>query len=133
MSSEQAEVVRAQWEAYNRGDMDAFLAPVDPDCEFHEDPSFPEAGVYRGPEEIRAYISQFREAMADHSFEIQEVRDLGSEVIALLHERARGKASGVEVDIRPAFVYRFRSDKIVWARAYLDRSKALADAGLSSA
>jgi ketosteroid isomerase-like protein len=71
--------------------------------------------------------------MADHSFEIQEVRDLGSEVIALLHERARGKASGVEVDIRPAFVYRFRSDKIVWARAYLDRSKALADAGLSSA
>lgn len=132
MSREQAEIVRAQWEAYNRGDIDAFLAPVDPECEFHEDPAFPEAGVYRGPEEIRAYISHFREAMADHSFEIEEVRDLGSAVIALLHERARGKASGVEVDIQPAFVYRFRDEKIVWARAYLDRSKALADPGLST-
>jgi ketosteroid isomerase-like protein len=132
VSGEQAEIVRAQWEAYNRGDMDAFLAPIDPDCEFHEDPAFPEAGVYRGPEEIRAYISQFREAMADHSFEIEEVRDLGSAVIALLHERARGRASGVEVDLRPAFVCRFRGQKIVWARAYLDRAQALADAGQRS-
>jgi uncharacterized protein len=128
VSRERAEIVRRQWEAYNRGDMGAFLEPIDPDCEFHEDPAFPEAGVYRGPEEIAAYISQFREAMVDHSFEIEEVRDLGSAVIALLHERARGKASGVEVDIRPAFVCRFRGEKVVWARAYLDREQTLAEA-----
>jgi ketosteroid isomerase-like protein len=129
---ERTDIVRAQWEAYNRGDIDSFLAPIAPDCEFHEDPAFPEAGVYRGPEEIRAYLTQFREAMADHWFEIEEVRDLGNAVIALLHERARGKTSGVEVDIRPAFVCRFRGDKIVWARAYLDRAEALSEAELKS-
>jgi ketosteroid isomerase-like protein len=70
--------------------------------------------------------------MADHSFEVEEVRDFGSAVIALLHERARGKASGVEVDIKPAFLHRFRDDKLVWVRAYLDRDQALADASSST-
>lgn len=132
MSREHVEIVRRGWDAYNRGDIDAFLEPIDPECEFHEDPAFIEAGVYRGSEEIRAYISQFRETMADHWFEIEEVRDLGTGVLALLHEHARGKASGAEVSLRPAFMYRFRGDKVVWARAYLDRAQALADAELGN-
>jgi ketosteroid isomerase-like protein len=128
VSREHVEIVRSAWEGYNSGDLDALIEPLDPDCEFHEDPAFPEAGVYRGPEEIRAYLSRFRELMADHSFEIEEVRDLAGGVVALLHERARGKASGVEVSLRPAFVHRFRGDKVVWVRAYLDRGEALRDA-----
>jgi ketosteroid isomerase-like protein len=132
VSQNHVEIVRAVWEAYNRGEIDAFLERADPECEFHEDPAFPEAGVYRGPEEIKAYLLQFREAMADHWFEVEEVKDFGGGVISLLHERARGKASGVEVDIRPAFVFRFRDDKINYARAYLNRSEALADVGLDN-
>jgi uncharacterized protein len=128
VSSERAERVRTAWEAYNHGDLDAFLGILDAECEFHEDPAFPEAGVYRGPEEIRAYVHQFREAMEEHSFEIEEVRDLGSAVVVLLHERARGKASGAEVSIKPAFSHRFRDERVIWVRAYLDRDQALADA-----
>lgn len=130
VSDDRVELVRRQWEAYNRGDIDTFLEPIDPECEFHEDPAFPEAGVYRGPQEIRAYLSQFRESMADHSFEVEEVREIGDTVLSLLHERARGKASGADVSIRPAFLIRFGNGKIVWVRAYLDRDQALADAEL---
>lgn len=133
MSREQVEMVRTAWEAYNRGDVEAFLAPLDPDCEFHEDPAFPEGGVYRGREAIEAYLVQFREAMAEHSFEVEEVRDLGDAVICLLHERARGKESGLEVSLRPAFVFRFRGDRIVWGRAYIDRAQAFADEGVEPA
>jgi ketosteroid isomerase-like protein len=126
MSEQNVEAVRRAWEAFNRGDLDAFFADVAPDVEFEEDPAFPEAAVFRGREEIRTYLAGFQEAMADHRFEIEELRDLGDRVLALVRETARGTSSGADVDQRPAFLYVFRDGLIVRVRAYLDRAEALA-------
>lgn len=131
MSRENVEVVRRAWEAFNRGDLDAFLASLADDAEFEEDPAFPEAGIFRGRKEIRAYITAFQAQMRDHRFEIEEVRDLGDRVLALLHEKARGASSGIDVDQRPAFLHELRDGRILRARAYLDRYEALEAAGLS--
>jgi ketosteroid isomerase-like protein len=129
MSQERVEIVRRGWEAFNRGDP-AFLTDFAEDAEFEEDPAFPEAGVYRGREEIAGYIRGFQEQMRDHRFEVEEVRDLGDQVLALLHETARGASSGVHVDQRPAFLFEFRDARIVRMRAYLDRAEALRAVGL---
>src|SRR6185437_4263313 len=126
MSEQNVEAVRRAWEAFNRGDLEAFFADAAADVEFVEDPAFPEAAVFRGREEIRAYLASFQEAMADHRFEIEELRDLGERVLALLHETARGTSSGVDVDQRPVFLYEFRDGSIVRVRAYLDRAQGLA-------
>jgi ketosteroid isomerase-like protein len=130
LSQENVEVVRRAWTAFNSGDLDAFLEGVAEDAEFEEDPAFPEAGVFRGREEIAGYIRSFQEQMRDHRFEIDEIRDLGDRVLALLHETARGASSGIEVDQRPAFLYEFRATQIARVRAYLDRAAALKAVGL---
>ncbi len=130
MSEQNVEAVRNAWSAYNRGDIDAFLAAASPEVEFIEDPSFPEAGVYRGRDAVRAYIGQFREQFSKHQFEIEELRDLGSRVLALLKEHATGAISGAEVEVRPNFLYDFEDGQVVRVRAYLDRAKALEAAGL---
>jgi ketosteroid isomerase-like protein len=36
MSQENVEIVRQSWEAFNRGDLDAFLADVADEAEFEE-------------------------------------------------------------------------------------------------
>lgn len=132
MSGQNGEAVRRSWDAFNRGDLEAFLADAAEHIEFEEDPAFPEAGVYRGREEIVAYLASFQEGMADHRFEVEELLDLGDRVIALLHETARGASSGVDVHQRPAFIYEFRDGLIVRVRAYLDRAEGLAAVGLGS-
>jgi ketosteroid isomerase-like protein len=130
VSQANVETVRRGWEAFNRGDLDAFLADVAEDAEFEEDPSFPEAGVYRGREEIVEYVRAFQEQMRGHRFEVEELRDLGDQVLALLHETARGASSGVDVDQHPGFLHEFRGDRMVRVRAYLDRREALKAVGL---
>ena len=129
MSRENVETVRRGWEAFNRGDP-AFLADFADDAEFEEDSAFPEAAVFRGRDAIVAYIAGFQEQMRDHRFEVEEVRDLGDRVLALLHETARGASSGIDVDQRPAFLFQFRDGRIVRMRAYLDRAEALRVTGL---
>jgi len=126
MSQQNVDAVRRAWEAFNRGDLGAFFADVAADVEFVEDPAFPEAAVFHGREEIATYLAGFQEAMADHRFEVEEVRDLGDRVLALVHETARGTSSGADVDQRPAFLYEFRDGLIVRVRAYLDRAEGLA-------
>jgi ketosteroid isomerase-like protein len=129
MSRENVEIVRRGWEAFNRGDP-AFLSDFAEDAEFEEDPTFPEAGVFRGREEIMRYITGFQEQMRDHRFEVEEVRDLGDQVLALLHETARGASSGIDVDQRPAFLFQFRDGMIVRMRAYLNRADGIKAVGL---
>jgi ketosteroid isomerase-like protein len=132
MSAQNVEAVRRAWEAFNRGDLETFFADTAADVEFEEDPVFPEAAIFRGREEIRAYLEGFQEAMADHRFEVEELRDLGDRVLALMHETARGTSSGADVDQRPVFLYEFRDGLIVRVRAYLDRAEGLAAAGASA-
>jgi ketosteroid isomerase-like protein len=130
MSQENVAVVERAWEAFSRGDLDAFFADVADDVEFEEDPTFPEAGVFRGREQVTAYIRAFQEQMRDHRFEVEDVRDLGDRVLALVHETARGATSGIDVDQRAAFLYEFRAGLIVRVRAYLDRAEGLEAVGL---
>jgi ketosteroid isomerase-like protein len=125
------EIVRRSWEAFNRGDLNAFLADVADDAEFEEDPRFPEAGVYRGHKEISGYIRAFQEQIVGHHFEAEQLRDLGDRVLALMRESARGASSGLAVHQRPAFLYTFRGNRIARVRAYLDPAEALDAVGLS--
>jgi ketosteroid isomerase-like protein len=103
----------------------------DPEIELHEDPSFPEGGVYRGFEATRRYFSQFTESFDEFSFEIEDLIDLGGDrVLVLFRLRTRGKGSGATAEASPGWIYTFRAGKVVHLEAYLDRSEAFKAAGL---
>jgi ketosteroid isomerase-like protein len=130
MSRENVEVVRQAIEDYNRAGVEAIHDFLHPEVEFTEDSRFPEAGVYRGRDAVEAYFREFRQQMAGHSLEVEEIVGAGDEVVAVVRERARGTSSDAEVEWRAAFVWTMRGGTAVRARAYLDPADALAAVGL---
>jgi ketosteroid isomerase-like protein len=130
VSRENVEVARQAIEDYNGAGVEAIHDFLHPEVEFTEDARFPEAGVYRGRDAVEAYFKEFREEMAGHSLEIEEMLDAGDEVVAVVRERARGTSSDVEIEWRAAFVWTMRNGRAVRGRAYLDRAEALEAVGL---
>jgi ketosteroid isomerase-like protein len=58
MSQENVEIVRASFEAWNAGDMDAFRELYDPDVILRMDANWPEPGPYVGREAVMREFEQ---------------------------------------------------------------------------
>ena len=58
MSRKDVDLVLTGYEAWDRGDIETAFAPIDKDFEFHEDPQYPEMGVYRGRKVIKENASK---------------------------------------------------------------------------
>jgi ketosteroid isomerase-like protein len=100
---------------------------LDPDIEFHEDPSFPETGTFRGIAAVRQYYEQFTAEFDEFTFEAEEFIDAGQDrVLILFHTRMRGKGSGAVVEARPGWIYTVRDGKAVALESYLDQREAVA-------
>jgi len=50
------ELVRSSYEAFNRDDLDAALAMMDEEIEWHQAQGLPHGGVYHGMASVRAAI-----------------------------------------------------------------------------
>jgi len=102
-----------------------------PDIEFEEDPSFPEAGTFRGRDAYLRYARDFIAQFEQFVFSVEELIDAGPDkVLVCLHLTGRGKESGAAFDFRPAWLYTVCDGRVVKIRAYLDRGEALEAAGL---
>jgi ketosteroid isomerase-like protein len=131
MSQENLDAFREVIEEINERGPDARLDLFDSEVEFHEDPSFPEAKVYRGRDEIMGNFRAFTEAFDSYCFEIDDLRDAGGgKVVAVLREQARGRASGVRVDRRSGWLFTFRDGKVLRMEIYLEPLEALKAVGL---
>ena len=110
---------------------EAFVDRLDPEVEFEEDPSFPEAGVYRGRSEVLRYFKNFIAEFEQFVFEVEDVKVAGEDgVLLCLRETGRGKGSGAEFDFQSAWLFTVRDGRVVRIRAYLDQAEALEAAGL---
>src|SRR3954454_22380613 len=56
MSEENVEKICAGYDAFNRGDHDAWIKQLHPEIVLHELPTSPDARVYRGHAEVRNWI-----------------------------------------------------------------------------
>jgi ketosteroid isomerase-like protein len=72
-------------------------------------------------------------AWRDLQFEIQDVRDAGDEVVALIHkQRQVGRHSGIETEMAPyGIVFTIHGGKVVRWHFYSDQVSALEAVGLS--
>jgi hypothetical protein len=69
VASRRTATVEELVELWNSGDMDRFLESLAPDFEFTPDPSFPDAGVYRG-DEVKGWMRDWAETWQDNELEI---------------------------------------------------------------
>jgi ketosteroid isomerase-like protein len=131
MSKANVELVRRFVVAFNRLDVDSMADHYDSEVELHEWPTAPGAGVYRGVDGVRSAVDNWFDVWEWMRVEIVELIDAGDRVLVTLDQRAKGKGSEVEVEIRSYNVYTFRDGKVLRMQLFTEREPALEAAGLT--
>jgi ketosteroid isomerase-like protein len=131
MSQETVELAHRAYGAFNRRDLDAFLAFLDPEVEFTArtveiggDPSL------RGHDGIRKWWRDLFAVFPDYKVEVLEVRDLGDSAIVALRARGHGLESDVPIDEALWHVHKMRDGKSTWWQPFRSEAEALEAAGL---
>jgi ketosteroid isomerase-like protein len=118
-------------DAYNRGDIEAFLESAHPDVEWYPFSADVEGGeAYHGHEGVRRWWANLASYLDEFEASIDECRDLGGSLIAFGRVRMRFK-SGVTLDMEIAWVARYRDGLWISGRTYRFRGEALKAVGLS--
>ena len=133
MSQENVELVRAAWEAWERGDMEAIFAFYDReivwDMTHYELPGG--SGVYHGHDGVRQFMREWLAPFESYYARPEEIIDAGEAVVVRLRQGGRGKQSGLEVKMPPYWlVYRLRDGRAVRIEFYRDQAEALKAVGL---
>jgi ketosteroid isomerase-like protein len=131
MSRENVEHVRRSREAWNRGDIEAFLATAPDDAEWVIAEENPNARTLRGHDEIRAYLRDWVDTMPNLRIEASEDIDAGDAVVTLATVSGRAGADGPDVTVEIAFVTYFENGRAVRTEEYLDSKRALDATGVS--
>jgi ketosteroid isomerase-like protein len=130
MSEENVEIALAAVDAWNRGDREAFLALWDEEAEFYPLRAQLEGESYTGHDGLMRFLAEMTEDFEQVRFEIEETRDAGEQVVGIGRFRARGRASGVDLDVPLGVFTRVRRGKIVYTRLFSEPAEALEAAGL---
>jgi ketosteroid isomerase-like protein len=132
MSQENVEVVRAAFDAFERGGLDALSQLHDPAIEWQTSAEDPDAATHRGRVAVRRYIEGYMETFPGFRAELEEcVSAPDGRVLTTTRYTGRARASGMDMDWRQSVVYTVESGLIVRAEEYFDRADALEAAGLS--
>ena len=126
MAVSNVEFLRQGYLALSRGDLETFKSlsreRLDPGFEFH---SVWDGRVFKGFPGTQEWISDTRETWDDYDQELEEIVDLGDDVLVVLRISARGGGSGVPVSQELAVVWTFEGDRAVRARSFASRAEAL--------
>jgi uncharacterized protein len=125
------ETIRAGFDAFNRGDYEAWLALYDEEVEFLDLAETPDTGAFSGHAGARAWLAKLQEAWGEgFRFEPRDITEGDDVVVVDTRAKGIGVGSGVPIEMTVHTVLRWRDQKIVWCRAFIDRADALEAAGL---
>ena len=124
------EIVKANIDAYNREDSDAFFEDVAPGFELDFSRALgPWRGVF-GLDRARRVVGEFRETWESARSEPHEFIQAGDLVVVPLTVHVKGRG-GIEVVVRGTNVWTIRNGAIEQVTMYQERQDALEDLGLS--
>jgi ketosteroid isomerase-like protein len=87
-----------------------------------------EGVVYRGPDAPYQFLEAMRESWESLTFEPLEIGRVGESVLALARVRARGRETGLDLDLTLSAVLRLRDGLITYFSSYSDPAEAAAAA-----
>jgi uncharacterized protein len=125
--------LRGAYAAFNRGEIDATLEPLDDQIEWSEPAEFPGGGTYHGHDGVKRYLTQSRAGFAEGSSEPEQFILAGDRIVVFVHAHVRPKGSHEWKDVKLADVYTIRNGKAVKMRAFADRQEALRWVGVDAA
>lgn len=125
------ELVRRAFERWNAGDHEVRLDEVHPEAEVMTVIGGAFSGQpFRGHAGVREWLSGLDENFDRWEIEVVEIREQGDVVVLLGNIRARGRASGVELDQIVGWMIRFRDGKFWRMQTFFNHEEALAAGGL---
>lgn len=134
MSEENVEIVRRIYAGWERGDFRVGWEEgvYDPEVLLILGPDFgPDAGAFRGLDEIRRYTQGLLAAWEGFVITGEEFIDAGDSVVVRTHQQGTGTGSGVPTELAYFHVWSFRGGSVIRVEAVRERAKALETAGLS--
>ena len=129
MSRENVELMQRAFDAFNRRDLEAYLALMDDEVESGSRLVAIE-GDYRGHDGVRRWWESLKETLPNDTVEVAEVRDHGNLTVAALTNSAVGSHSETPVVQRLWTVAEWREEKVVWWSNYRTEAEALEAVGL---
>jgi ketosteroid isomerase-like protein len=129
MSRENVEIVRSIYEAVNRGDWDAAFRDQRPGVELTTPPG-PNAGTYRGREEIQGFWEEMSTAFEAWTAEPEEFIEHGDRIAVVVKARMRPRDSSAEIENRTGHLWTIRDGTVVSMRFFPKPEEALEAAGI---
>jgi len=118
------DIIKAHYDASDRGDIDGMLAPLAADARWTEMAGFPYAGTYVGPDEVRAGVFERIGAEWDgYTAEITELIDGGDTIVGLGTYSGTYTATGRWFEARVAHVWRLSGGEVVAFEQFTDTAR----------
>ena len=130
MSQENVQIVRQGYELLESRDIEAWIGLFDADVEAHDLAGIPDEPIRRGHDALREWVAMMEEIWVDPRYEPEEFIEAGGFIVVAVRATARGRGSGVPLDIPIFQVFEVQGGKIRRLWAYRDRAEALEAAGL---
>jgi ketosteroid isomerase-like protein len=92
---------------------------------------WPEDQLYEGAEGAEAFLREWVAAWDDWELVVEALHDAGEQVLALIRQRGRSRASGMPVDMSFAQVWTLRDGKQTRMDMYSSQAEALEAVGLA--
>ena len=125
------EVILRAWAALSRDDEQGFFDELAEDVEAVPFGAAMEGKSYRGVDAVVGWLRDEIWANWEHFDTVpEEFTRVGLRILVTGRWHARGKASGVELDIPATWVIEVRDGKIVYWQTYTDNAQARRDIGL---
>jgi len=130
MSQENVEIVRRGYEHFGAtGDFQEEI--FDPDFVWDMSTfSWPGQQVYPDIEGARSFMADWLDTSEDWEIELEQLVDAVDDVVAVVRQRGRSKATGLPVDMHFAQRWTLRDGLQIRMRMYADPHEALEAAGL---
>ena len=125
------DVTRSWFETWNRGDLDAFMELYAADAEVTPDPSWVEAGTFKGRPAIRGFFEGLKASWDGRDVALlRELFMAGDRVVSRMDWQVRGR-TGIETQLEVTNVNTIEGGKIARQRHYFDHAEALKAVGLA--
>jgi ketosteroid isomerase-like protein len=133
MDPELEQRIRATYEAFARGDVEAVLANFDADSRVANPDYALEGGEAEGRQAAAATFQSTLDWLKLESIDVEEIAEGPDGVLVMIRLRGEGRASGVPVDVRYAHAIEYdvegnRVQRFTW---FETREEGLAAVGLS--
>ena len=116
--------------AFNDGDLDAALDCLDPEVELLPIRAQLDGTSYLGHDGYRRVVADFAADWEGLGLSQQTLHERNDRIVAVGRLHARGKASGIDLDVPLGLLYEFRDGRVSRISSFSDPAEALAAAGI---